>query len=185
MNIFNFKDCDEGFIREVEERSGQDVSQCYQCGNCTAGCPYTFVYDLPVGRIMRLTQTGQRKAALSCRSIWLCASCQSCTTRCPNNIDVACIMDVLRHMSREEGYATEKDVKLFADTFLSSVERFGRVYEMGLMAEYGARSLKPWTDGDLGPKILPKFKLHFMPHSIKGRDKVARIFDRFREGQMQ
>ena len=30
---------DEAFLREVEAESGQKVTNCYQCGNCTAGCP--------------------------------------------------------------------------------------------------------------------------------------------------
>lgn len=185
MNTFNFKACDDAFIEEVERRSGQDVSQCYQCGNCTAGCPYTFAYDIPVGRIMRLVQTGQKDAVLSCRSLWLCATCQSCTTRCPNNIDVAGIMDHLRHMAREAGYATEKNVKLFTDAFLGSVERHGRVFEMGLVTEYVARTGRFWTDMDLGHKIMPKGKLHFTPSPIVGRDKVADIFRKFREAKAQ
>lgn len=30
---------DEAFLREVEAESGQKVTNCYQCGNCTAGVP--------------------------------------------------------------------------------------------------------------------------------------------------
>lgn len=181
MNTFHFATCDASFTEEVEARSGQDMRQCYQCGNCTAGCPYTFVYDIPVNRIMRLVQTGQKETVLKCKSIWLCATCQSCTTRCPNNIDVAGIMDHLRHMSREEGYATVKHVKLFSDTFLKSIERYGRVFEMGLMAEYVTKSGRFWTDMEIAPKALLKGKMHFKPHPIQGRDKVAEIFKRFRE----
>ena len=106
MNIINLtRDQDEDFVHRVEEESGQKVSLCYQCGNCTAGCPYTFAYDIPVSQIMRLVQAGQKKTVLSSKSIWLCATCESFTTRCPNMIDVACVMDVLRHMARREGLA--------------------------------------------------------------------------------
>jgi heterodisulfide reductase subunit C len=185
MNTFEFKTCDEAFVREVEARSGQDLSLCYQCGNCTAGCPYTFAYDIPVSRIMRLLQTGRKDELLSCRSIWICATCQSCTTRCPNNIDVAGIMDHLRHMAREEGYATERNVKLFADQFLKSVERFGRVFEMGLMASYVMGSGKFLTDMDIAPTALRKGKVHLKPTAIQGRDKVETIFKRFRGMQQK
>ncbi|WP_291318787.1 4Fe-4S dicluster domain-containing protein, partial [Desulfonatronospira sp.] len=114
---------DHEFIARVEEESKQNVRLCYQCGNCTAGCPYTFVYDIPVSQIMRLLQAGQKQKILSSRSIWLCATCESCTTRCPNEIDVALIMDVLRHMARREGYVSEQKVKKFWDSFLDSVEK--------------------------------------------------------------
>ena len=173
--------CDHEFIAELEEESGQNLRLCYQCGNCTAGCPYTFVYDIPVSQIMRLVQAGQKQRVLSSRSIWLCATCESCTTRCPNEIDVARIMDVLRHMARREGLVSEKNIKRFWDSFLDSVEKHGRVFEMGLLVKYIFRSGRVWTDVDLAPKMLPKGKLSIRPHSIEGRDKVAQIFKRFRE----
>ena len=182
MQIFDLATADQAFIAEVEARSHQNVKTCYQCGNCTAGCPYTFVYDYSVSQIMRLVQTGQKDAVLKSRSIWLCGSCQSCTTRCPNKIDVALVMDVCRHMAREAGYATERAVKIFADSFLDSVERHGRAYELGLMASYMTRSGRVFTDVDLAPQVLMRGKLPFKPHPIQGREQVARIFERFRKG---
>lgn len=182
MQILNLSDSyDAKFVEDVERESGQNVSQCYQCGNCTAGCPYTFAYDIPVSQVMRLLQAGQKQTLLTCKSIWLCATCESCTTRCPNEIDVARVMDVLRHMARREGHASEKNVKVFWDTFLDSVKRHGRVFEMGLLASYVAKTGRFWTDAELGPKILPKGKLGFRPHDIKGKDEVAKIFQRFKE----
>lgn len=172
---------DPDFVKQVEEESGQTLNLCYQCGNCTAGCPYTFAYDIPVSQIMRLLQAGQKETVLKSKSIWLCATCESCTTRCPNNIDVAHIMDVLRHIARREGYASVRTVKTFWDSFLESVEKHGRVFEMGLLATYVARTGRFWTDADLGPKVLPKGKLHFKPHDIQGKEEVAKIFKRFKE----
>jgi len=177
INLSNRFDTD--FIRMVEEESEQRIDLCYQCGNCTAGCPYSFAYDFPVNRVMRLVQTGQKDAVLQCKSIWLCATCESCTTRCPNNIDVARVMDVLRHMAGREGFAAVSRVKKFRDTFLGSVRAHGRVFEMGLMAGYIAKTGRIWTDMDLGPRIAPKGKLSFRPHDIKGRSEIDRIFQRF------
>jgi len=182
MQIFDLATADLDFIAEVEARSHQNVKNCYQCGNCTAGCPYNFAYDYSVSQIMRLIQTGQKEAVLKSRSLWLCGSCQSCTTRCPNNIDVATIMDVCRHMAREQGYATERNVKLFSDAFLHSVEKHGRAYELGLMTEYMTRSGRVFTDVDLAPTVLMRGKLPFKPHPIQGREQVTRIFERFRKG---
>ena len=170
---------DEAFIEEVERESGQNVRQCYQCGNCTAGCPYTFVYDIPVSQVMRLLQAGQKDTLLKSKSIWLCGTCQSCTTRCPNNIDVATVMDVLRHMARREGYVSQKNVKRFTDAFLDSVRKHGRAFEIGLVTDYVMRSGRFWTDATLAPKLLPKGKLSFKPHEIEGKRQVEKIFERF------
>ncbi len=182
MEIVNItKSYDADFVRQVEEESGQIMSQCYQCGNCTAGCPYTFVYDQPVNQIMRLVQAGQKETVLKSKSLWLCATCESCTTRCPNNIDVAHIMDVLRHMARREGYAPVPTVKSFWDSFLSSVENNGRAFEIGLLVSYITKTGRFWTDLDLGPKILPKGKMHFTPPKMQGKEEIKKIFNRFRE----
>ena len=38
---------------------------------------------------MRNVQLGQRETVLHNRTIWLCASCETCTTRCPQGVDLA------------------------------------------------------------------------------------------------
>ncbi|MDR3640846.1 MAG: 4Fe-4S dicluster domain-containing protein [Humidesulfovibrio sp.] len=174
-------DCDQAFMDAVARESGQDLKSCYQCGNCTAGCAYSQDYDIPVHQIMRLVQLGQKERVLSCRSIWLCATCQACTTRCPNNIEVATVMDVLRHMARRAGKAPERLVKSFTDGFLASVARHGRVFEAGLAAVFALKSGKPLQDAGLGPAMLTRGKLAFLPHQPGGRGKeeVAEIFARF------
>lgn len=173
---------DPQFQEAVARESGQALASCYQCGNCTAGCVYTQDYDIPVHQVMRLVQVGDREGALSCRSIWLCATCQACTTRCPNNIEVARVMDVLRHMARRAGHAPEPLVKTFADGFLASVARHGRVFEAGLAAVFAIKSGKPLQDAGLGPAMLSRGKLALLPHEPEGSGKaeVAAIFERFR-----
>jgi heterodisulfide reductase subunit C2 len=175
------RDRDSGFQAAVASESGQHLESCYQCGNCTAGCAYTQDYDLPVHQVMRLVQLGLKERALSCRSIWLCATCQACTTRCPNNIDVARVMDVLRHMARRAGYAPEANVKTFTDGFLASVARHGRVFEAGLAAVFALRSGRPMQDAGLGLPMLTRGKLSLTPHEPEGNGKaeVAAIFARF------
>jgi heterodisulfide reductase subunit C len=176
LSIQNTYDAD--FIKRVEDASGQQVSKCYQCGNCSASCNYTYVYDYPVNQIMRLIQLGQKEIVLKSRSIWLCASCQACTTRCPCNIEVSHVMDSLRIMSREEKMVSLKDIQLFYDEFLRSVKTFGRVFETGLLPVFNMKAKRPFGDMDLAPLVLKKGKLHLLPSRIKGRKEVAGIFDR-------
>ena len=170
---------DDRFIKKVEEASGQQVSKCYQCGNCMASCVYTIAYDYPVNQIMRLVQLGQKEAVLTSRSIWVCAACQACTTRCPCEIDVAKVMECLRVMSRQEGKVSQRDIRLFFDEFLNSVKRLGRVFETGLLPVFSLKTMRPFTDLDLAPRVLKKGKLALYPHKVKGSKEVAGIFHRF------
>jgi heterodisulfide reductase subunit C2 len=182
MDTINLsKSVDWGFIDTVRAESGQNPSLCYQCGNCTAGCPYTQYFDYPVSQIMRLLQAGQKDTILGSKAIWLCATCETCTTRCPCEIDVAHIMDTLRIMARRENRVSEKDIKLFYDTFLDSVKQYGRIFEMGILLNYNLKSGHFLADAELGPKVMEKGKIHFLPKKIKGSDKVARIFSKFQE----
>ncbi len=174
---------DPAFTRIVQERSGQDITTCYQCGNCTAGCPAGFVYDRQVNQIMRGIQLGLKDQVLSSNSIWFCLSCSMCTLRCPNEIDVAAVMETLRHMAREEGHVTVPRVEKFWFSFLDTVRAFGRSYEIGTMALYMLRSLRLTTDLDLAPTALKRHKLPFLPHIAhhQGAQAACRIFERYRK----
>ncbi len=182
METISLNRPDKAFIRQVEAESGQSVSRCYQCGNCTAGCPMSFTYDYSVSRIMRLVQAGQKDIVLSAKSLWMCASCETCTQRCPNSIDVAKVMDVCRHMARRQGKGSVYAVKTFWDSFLTSVGMNGKVHEIGLMALYMFRTGRIFTDIDLAPKVLPKGKMSIKPHTAVGKQEVADILRRFKEG---
>ena len=173
---------DAAFTAEVEAHSGQNVSTCYQCGNCTAGCPAGFVYDLQASQIMRAVQLGLKDLVLDSKSIWMCLSCSTCSQRCPNNIDVGGVMETLRHMARQEGRVTVPKVEKFWWSFLDTVRAFGRTYEIGTMALYMMRSMRVFTDLDLAPEALKKGKLGFKPHVLPhGAAPVARIFKRYKE----
>lgn len=174
---------DPTFQKEVEEESGQNISNCYQCGNCTAGCPAAFAYDMQANQIMRAVQLGLREKVLKSESIWMCLSCSTCSLRCPNDIDVAGVMETLRHMARRSNKFSIRRMDKFWLSFLDTVRAFGRSYEIGTMALYMLRSLRVYTDLDLAPKALLKQKLGLKPHVTPngGAEAVGRIFKRYRE----
>lgn len=169
------------FLKEIRERSGQDASRCLQCGKCTAGCPMSFLYDLTVNQLMRLVVEGRKTEALSSRAVWLCASCHACSARCPAEIEVSAVMEALRHMARDEGYAAERDLKVFADVFLDVLAKYGRVHEIETMLRFNLTSGKLLTGADLGPVALKKGKLHLAAPKTGGRSAVTRIVERFRK----
>lgn len=182
MKVINItKQVDNEFIEQVAKESGENPYLCYQCGNCTAGCPFTEFFDYPVSQIMRLLQQGQKETILRSRAIWLCATCETCTTRCPCKIDVAQIMDTLRVIARRENYVSEKDIRIFYDSFLDSLRKYGRVFELGVLLNFNLRSGRIFADADLGPKVLSKGKIRIFPTKIKGREKIEEIFRKLSE----
>jgi heterodisulfide reductase subunit C2 len=91
------------FSLRLEELSGQQVMACYQCGNCSSGCPLSQEMDILPSRIIRLAQLGQEQTVLHSGTIWICASCFQCTVRCPKGIDILAVMDTLRQCAMEKG----------------------------------------------------------------------------------
>lgn len=174
---------DAGLMDELEAKTGTDISRCLQCGKCTAGCPMDFLYDYSVNQVMRLAREGDRQGLLGCRSIWLCASCHTCSSRCPAGIDPAGVMEALRHAARREGKTAERDPGLLANAFVTTLKHWGRLYEIELMMRYNLGSLHLFNGTDLAPKALSKGKLHFVPHKAAGQGEVARIVERFEKEQ--
>src|SRR5450759_770272 len=124
--------------RSLEERTGQKVRDCYQCKKCSAGCPIAFAMDLVPHEVMKMVQYGQERRLMRSSTIWLCASCETCTTRCPNEIDIAGIMDTLRHISLVEGKVSPdvKNIPKLHEAFLGSIKANGRVHETGMITDY-------------------------------------------------
>ncbi len=171
------------FLAAVETRSGESVSRCYQCRKCTNGCPLNFAMDVMPNQVMRMVQLGLEDEVLRSKTIWLCASCQTCTTRCPNDIDIAHLMDSLRQLSREAGVAAEQKIVKFHDAFLDSVRRHGRLFELGMVGQYKLTSLDLFSGTKTGIGLLKRGKLKFLPPGIKGKREIRDMFKKKKETQ--
>jgi heterodisulfide reductase subunit C len=176
----------------LPERLAQEaaisVSACYQCKKCSAGCPLTFAMDLLPDQVIRLASLGQLDTLLNCRTIWVCASCVTCTTRCPNGIDIAGVMDWLKEEAIRRGRAVEQpEVAAFQQLFLDSLRRAGgRLPEVALMRRFTLfkRRRQPdikelWENARLGWALFQRGRLRPVgPPALKGRDEINRIFQR-------
>lgn len=96
------------FVRDVEDISGQGLLDCNQCGKCSAGCPVVGVMDLLPSQVIRMAQLGMEQV-LESKTIWICASCLTCVSRCPKGVDLPRLMEALREISLRTG-ATELDL---------------------------------------------------------------------------
>jgi len=174
------------FVNEVQRRSGAPVGACLQCHKCSAGCPIGPEMDLLPSQIMRLIHLGAETEVLESRAIWLCASCQACTTRCPMDIDIAAVMDTLRIMAIERKVVIpDARSEQFNRSFLTSVRRHGRVFEFGMLTGYKLRSRDLFADITKVPKMIMKGKLRFLPNTSDAVDEVRKIFQRAEQEEKQ
>ena len=173
---------DLSFAREVKEKSQAHLERCYQCVACSSGCPVAYAMDYPPHQIIRMTQLGLKDRVLDSTTIWLCASCETCATRCPNDIDIVKVMDTLRQIALREGRTQQTKLPLFHSTFLDGIRSNGKIHELMLILRYTLSSgdifkfKKLFNDMILGAKMFLKGKLAILPSRIKGAKEVRRIF---------
>jgi heterodisulfide reductase subunit C len=88
------------FVRQIETISGQSLLACNQCGKCSAGCPVAFNTDILPNQVIRLAQLGIDDV-LDSQTIWTCAACLTCVSRCPKGIDLPRVMEAMRQLKME------------------------------------------------------------------------------------
>ncbi|MFH1954373.1 MAG: 4Fe-4S dicluster domain-containing protein [Pseudomonadota bacterium] len=171
---------DPKFVELVQQKSGKELRQCYHCLRCSAGCPIVFAMDWTPNQIIRMVQFGLREQVLNSSTIWLCASCETCATRCPNEVDRPTIMDTLKEMAIKEGVSLqEKGIQIFHRTFLNCIREYGRIHEVSLLAFYKLLSLNLFEDMTLGMKMFLKGKLGLLPKRIEKIEELEAIFKTF------
>ncbi len=170
------------FAAQVKELSGVDFNRCYQCLTCTLSCPVIFAMDYLPNQIVRMIQLGAKSDVLQSSTIWLCTSCETCATRCPNEIDIPRLMDTLRQMALQEKVSgKETAVPTFHQIFLKGISQRGKQYELGMLLELKFRLRDLFSDIGIGIEMLRKRKLSLLPGKIRGYREIKTIFRKSRE----
>ncbi|MGI6295175.1 MAG: 4Fe-4S dicluster domain-containing protein [Armatimonadota bacterium] len=169
---------DSNFKQEIQAICGENVLSCYQCGECTGGCPVAFSMDIAPNQVIRMAQAGMKDEVLSSTAIWLCAGCETCATRCPRGVALSKIMDACRQISVAEGKVNpeQKNVLKMHEEMLRQIKTFGRVHEISMIAAFKMRTGRFFDDVISGINMFLKGKLGLIPGIIKGRREVKGLF---------
>jgi len=133
--------------------------------------------DMGPRQIMRAIQLGLKERVLESSTIWLCISCQTCSGRCPNEIDIARVMESLRWLANaEKSEPAEKDIALFHRLFLILIQRSGRVHELFLGVLYNMLGRHPFANITRLPGMFTRGKLSVLPPRVKGVAEIRSLF---------
>lgn len=181
---------------QVRTATGTTPLDCYQCGRCAAGCPQNVPGEMDASptRLMRLLQleaafpekaAAYARQALTAETAWLCAGCLACTTRCPQGVDIAGAMDVLRQEGLKRNLTATtrrvRDIQALHRTFLDGALRHGRIHELSLVIGYKLRTGHFLQDAALGPAMLAKGKLHLLPGKSVATGSVKKAVERLKQ----
>ncbi len=173
-----------GLRKAIETISGVDLGVCYQCKKCSSGCPVANLTKSRPAEIIRQLHLGAGDELLDSDLVWTCASCETCSARCPMGIDVAAVMDALRKLALAKGSSGQQgNVPLFNRAFLKTVETFGRTYEIGMIAAYKLGTGKLMNDTEKFPDMLKKGKIALLPSLAGDRKTVKRIFKKAKQNR--
>jgi len=165
------------FVRSIKEISGVDIAGCLQCKKCTNGCPVGTMASVRPSEIVRRMQMNEGDSILQSDLIWMCASCETCSTRCPMKIDLRAVMDALRMIAvRKKMPAQKGNVPLFNRLFLKTVRMFGRTYDLGTIAAYKTGTSTYFQDADKIPAMLRKRKIALLPSFKADKKYIRKIF---------
>jgi len=166
-------------LQAVKGLSGVDVSGCLQCKKCSNGCPVATLVKVTPSEIIRRLQLNLDDSILDSDLVWMCASCETCFSRCPMHIDMAAVMDALRIISVRNNSVKQKgNVPLFNRWFLKTVNMFGRTYDLGMIAAYKAGTSSYFQDTNKFPMMLKKGKIALFPSFEADKKYIKRIFKR-------
>ncbi|GAB6096836.1 4Fe-4S dicluster domain-containing protein [Desulfatiferula olefinivorans] len=173
------KACDPNFAQEIMEKSKTNVKSCYSCMTCSSGCQFQHIMDVKPHAVIRMVQTGFRDEALSASGPWLCVGCNTCSTNCPNAIDIPAVMDALRQTSiTEKRPIPEPNILNFHSAVLHSIRRYGRTHKLEIMMRYKLVQRDLFSDVDLGLRMLAKRKLDLTASKIKELPEVKKLFNK-------
>ena len=164
-------------IEALADSAGAKLHECYQCGKCTAGCPMAESMDLTPRQVLRYLQLGLLDEALASRAPWICATCHTCSARCPHDVPISELMEAVRQQAERAGKRPVRRAYLFTRDFLRPLKWFGKSHELTLTMFYNLGSGRPFQHFSYLPAMLKGRKLKIWPARVKDRRAVRQIME--------
>jgi len=134
--------------------------------------------DYSPRQVMALTRADFKNEVLRSHTIWLCASCYSCTVECPRQIRITDIMYELKQRAiKEEIYPKKFTIPVLAKEFYKMAHSQGRVTEniLATLMFLKTNWLAAMGQWKLGLGLLLRGRFSLKMESIKRKDELNRM----------
>ncbi len=89
---------DDAIWEELIELTGGAATICYQCGSCTANCPWGLVSEETIS-VRSMIREAQLGLPLNTANLWLCTTCAYCEAYCPRGVTISDVILGLRQLA--------------------------------------------------------------------------------------
>jgi heterodisulfide reductase subunit C len=159
------------FLRQLEAvPNSEKIKSCIQCGTCTGSCPVSYAMDISPREVIALFRAGDMESLLHSKTIWVCASCYACQTRCPALIKVTDIIYALKRLAMEKNiYPPNFPVYSLSQSFVKIMNSYGRLHEARLLVFYFVKTnpFKLFSFMPLGLRMAKKKSNSICPEQLE------------------
>ncbi|HYL39800.1 MAG TPA: 4Fe-4S dicluster domain-containing protein [Candidatus Binatus sp.] len=173
------------FLHEVLASTPIDtrLDHCIQCGTCAGSCPAASDMDYGPQQLFAMIRAGLRDDVLHSTTPWMCIACQTCVVRCPQAVAIPEVMLGLKALTEAAGAVRSTPAIDFSRTFVANIHRYGRSYEVGLVAWHYLRHypLRLPAMAPVGIGMLARRRMRLGIHRIRERRQLRAILERARQ----
>lgn len=178
---------DKDFKEKIAEVAhGEKLYSCIQCGTCSATCPVSHYMDYTPRKIIQMIREGFKEDVLKSSTVWLCASCYSCSVECPKGIKITDVMYALKREAITTGhYPKHFPTPVLANNFFSQVLKHGRNSEGPLLLKMYLKTnpMMLFKNMMLGFKLWKTGRLSIRTEKIKDKGNLNRLLNSIENGK--
>jgi len=173
---------DPTFIEEIKKMpGGEKILDCIQCGVCAGSCHARFAMDYSPMQILKMAHLGLKQDVLSSSTIWICASCYTCASRCPRGLNIPAIMSGFKNMAMKNNVPAPIALKpKFHKAFTEIVGKYGRMHEPELQIKLLNKTSPSELlhNASLGLRMFRKGKLKLQPSRLSPATHFSEIYNK-------
>ena len=164
------------FRHEIEAISGYKTSICFQCSKCSAGCPMADLMDLKTAQVMHSIRLNREDVVLNCRAIWMCVGCETCSARCPQQVEPADAMNAARILALRKGIKPSvEEIGLYYKIFVGSMWLNGKIHDLTVVGLTSLLSGRIIQDIPLAMQFLLHGRVKLPPSPFTGSSGFRKI----------
>ena len=171
---------DPSFIEEIKKMPGGDkILDCIQCGVCAGSCHARFAMDYSPMQVLKMAHLGLKQEVLTSSTIWICASCYTCASRCPRGLNIPAIMSGFKNMAMKNNVPAPIKLKpKFHKAFTEIVGKYGRMHEPELKMKLTNKTnlSELMSNAGLAMRMFRKGKLKLQPTKLNPSTRFSEIY---------